>query len=368
MKRNLKFIYFIITAIAFGGINVFAVGTPAGTAIDNIATVTYDVGTVTGLSQDSNTESVQVAEILDIAVTSQDASALQVSPGDTTQVRSFLVTNIGNGTEDVRLTATSTLTTTGDTFNPVLGEIRIDNGDGVYVPADDPAYFGDGSDDPSLDSNDPASNSITIFILNDIPANGLSEGDTGDTQLTAASMTAFTEYTVAQLATVTPGTQITSPTFFEGDTNDPLNPNEAIIGNTQAFANATGRYLVSSVVIDVRKSVEIIDPFTGNPTLIAMPGGTLTYTIEVEVTSGTGSADNVLFTDAIPANTTFTTGTHILELNKNDGNGLQQLTDATAGDDEGDVGQTTSGFVTVNLGTLTQASNIQTIKFSVLIN
>ena len=367
MNRNLKLIYFIVIAIAFGGVNAFAVGTQAGLEISNTASISYDVGSVTGLTTDSNESKVKVAEILDILVTSQDASALQVNPGDIAEVRTFLVTNIGNGSEAVRLSADSTITGSDD-FNPVLGEIRIDgDGDGLYVPANDPVYLGDGSDDPVLDANNPAADSITIFILNDIPANGVAEGETGDTQLTATSLTALNDTNIANLATTTPGTQITSPSFFEGDDigNGPV---EAIIGNSQAFANAIGTYVVSSVEIDVRKTVEITDPFTGNPTTIAMPGGTLTYTIEVEVTSGTGTADNVLFTDAIPANTTFTTGTHMLELNKNDGNGLQQLTDATAGDDEGDVGQTTPGVVTVDLGTLTQVNGIQTIKFSVLIN
>ena len=362
MSKTLKLIFFILIAIAFGGINVFAVGTPAGTDIVNIATVTYEVGAVTGLTaaSDPGTATVTVAEILDIQVTSQDASALQVTPGDTDSVRTFRVTNIGNGTEAVELSALSTLT--GDDFNPTSPSIRIDgDGDGLYVPANDPAYV-PGTNDPVLDANDTVNNNdwVTVFILNNIPSTGVVEGNTGDTQLTAASITAVNDTNLPAFGSITPGTQITSPTFFEGDGGV-----EAVVGSSQAYGEAIGTYVISSVEIEVRKSVVITDAF-GQGLAIAMPGGTLTYTIEVEVTSGTGTADNVVFTDPLPTNTTFTAGTDLFQLDS--GSGLAALTPAADALDGGDVGGTTAGEVTVDLGSLSQADGIQTIIFSVSIN
>ena len=354
MSRTLKFIYVILIAVAIGGINAMAVGTPAGTDIQNTAQVSYDVGAVTGLTATSNTETVTVAEILDVTVTSLDASALQVNPGDTDQVRTFQVDNIGNGNEDFRLSVSSTLG--GDDFNPTSPTIYIDNGDGLYVQADDTLYV-PGTNDPNIN----ADNFVIIHVLNNIPTtNGggpLNEGDTGDTQLTATSLLALNDPAITP-GFVTPGTAITFPSVNEGDLGT-----EAIVGTSQGQASDTGTYVVSSVVLDVRKSVEIIDPFTGNPTTIAMPGGTMNYTIEVEVTSGTGTASNVLFTDAIPGNTTYNAGT----LQLDSGSGLNSLTDG-ADADAGDVGATTAGTVTVDLGSLSAADGIQTITFAVTIN
>ena len=354
MNRTLKLIYLILIAMAIGGGNVFAVGTPAGTDISNTASVSYDVGAVSGLTATSNTETVTVAEILDVTVASLNASALQVSPGDTERVRTFRVDNIGNGNETFRLTVSSTIT--GDDFNPTSPTIRIDNGDGVYVPADDALYIS-GTNDPNLDADD----FIIIHILNNIPSTGpsgaLAEGDSGITQLTATSLLALNDPAITP-GFVTPGTAITSPSVNEGDGGT-----EAIVGNSQGQDSAQGTYVVSSVVIDVRKSVEIIDPFTGNPTSIAMPGGTMNYTIEVEVTSGSGTANNVVFTDQIPGNTSYSTGT----LQLDSGSGLAALTDS-ADTDAGDVNASTAGYVTVDLGNLSAADGIQTITFAVTID
>ena len=357
MNRTVKFIYFMVIAITMGGINALAVGTPAGTDISNTANISYDVGSVTGLTASSNTETVTVAEILDVTVTSLDASALQVNPGDVDRVRTFQVDNIGNGNETFELSVSSTLS--GDDFNPTGPMIYIDNGDGSYVPSDDPQYVS-GVNDPNIN----ADGFVIIHVLNSIPttngANPLNEGDTGDTQLIATSLLAIND------PAVTPGlspagTQITSPSLNEGDLGT-----EAIIGNSQGQADALGTYVISSVEIDVRKSVAMTNPFTGAATTVAMPGGTMNYTIEVEVTSGTGTASNVVFTDVIPGNTTYADDT--LYLDKNDGSGLVQLTDAISADDEGDVGQTTANTVTVDLGNLSASNGIQTITFAVTIN
>ena len=90
-----------------------------------------------------------------------------------------------------------------------------------------------------------------------------------------------------------------------------------------------------------------------------IPGAVITYTIEVDVT-GVGNVDDVVITDPIPAETTYNANTLTL-------NGPPALTDGD-GDDEGDVGFTTSDTVTVSLGTLSAASGTQIITFKVTID
>ncbi|MGD8628324.1 MAG: hypothetical protein PVH52_04525, partial [bacterium] len=116
-----------------------------------------------------------------------------------------------------------------------------------------------------------------------------------------------------------------------------------------------GTSIVSTVIVDVIKSATVSDQFGGSQPI---PGATITYTITVSL-SGSGTAEGVVITDVIPANTTYSAGT--LALNGG------ALTDPADGD-SGDVGATTPGVVTVSLGDMPAGSADQTIVFSVVIN
>lgn len=306
-----------------------ALGTSAGTDITNQATATYTVGT-TGFTENSNTTSTTVAELLDVTVTWQDAGNVTVSPSDKDQVLTFRVTNTGNGTDDYTLGGISTLG--GDDFDPTLVGLYFDtNGNGVYDPGTDQQYVA-GTNDPALD----ADASITIFVLNDIPAAGLSNGDLGNSQLAATSKT----------GNGAPGTVIAG--VGEAGT-------DAVVGTSGGSDDAIGTYVVSSVAVSVVKSATIGDPFGGTE---PVPGAVISYSVVVTV-GGSGTALGVVITDPIPGNTTYNPGT--LTLN------AAPLTDG-ADADAGDVGGTTPNTVTVNLGDLTTASPAQTITFDVTIN
>ncbi len=130
---------------------------------------------------------------------------------------------------------------------------------------------------------------------------------------------------------------------------------DAVVGTSGGSDADIGSYVASALSVSVVKSVGIADPFGGTE---PVPAAVLTYTITVNVV-GTGTAQGLFTTDSIPANTTYNPGT----LNLNAGS----LTDAADGD-AGDVGATTPGVATVDLGNLTNASGIQTITFDVTIN
>jgi uncharacterized repeat protein (TIGR01451 family) len=103
------------------------------------------------------------------------------------------------------------------------------------------------------------------------------------------------------------------------------------------------------------KSQVIADQFGGTQ---PVPGATITYQI-VATPSGTGTATNVVFNDAIPANTTYKNGS--LKLN---GVALSEANDT----DAGQFITTPAAQVSVALGSLTAASSAQTISFAVTIN
>ena len=63
-----------------------ALGTVAGTTIQNTAEITYSVGAAT-LSTTSNTTTITVAEILDVAVTLNTATVIGDTRRDSTRAR-----------------------------------------------------------------------------------------------------------------------------------------------------------------------------------------------------------------------------------------------------------------------------------------
>jgi uncharacterized repeat protein (TIGR01451 family) len=305
-----------------------AVGAPAGTNIDNTAIVTYSVGTVTATTT-SNPTSVTVAEILDVVVTLQTPN-VPVVPGATQQEMLYRVTNAGNGPEAFLLTMSSAIG--GDDFDPVATSPSIyfdTDASGDLSPGDVPYVAG--SNDPLL----TADAFIGVLLVNDIPTS-VADGNRGRSSLTAAART----------GTGTAGFEY--PGAGVGGT-------VAVVGTTEADGIATGEYLVSGITVDAVKSASVSDQFSGARPI---PGATITYSIVVTAT-GSGSAANTLFTDAIPANTTYVPGT--LTLNS------VSLSDGTDAD-AGEFTTTPTARVRVQLGALTTASGPQTIQFAVTIN
>ncbi|HEY9036406.1 MAG TPA: DUF11 domain-containing protein [Pseudomonadales bacterium] len=318
----------LLLALGMTSWQAWAVGTAAGVDINNQASISYQVGATT-INGTSNTTTTRVQELLEMTLTWQDASDVAVAPNDTDQVLTFLLTNTGNGSDTYTLTADSLLGT-GD-FDPTLVNIYLDsNNNGIYDAGVDTLYVA-GSNDPAL----AADGQLAIFVLNDIPS-PLNDGDLGNSQLTATSNT----------GSGAPGTPIAGG----GDAGT-----DAIVGTSGGTQSDIGTYVVSNVIVSIVKSATISDPFGGND---AVPGATITYRLVVTVT-GTGTANNVVVGDPIPANTTYSTGTITLDtIAKTD------ILDA----DEADFNVTAANAVTVNLGNVAAGAAAQTIEFDVTID
>lgn len=305
-----------------------AAGTPAGTVIQNTATVSFDLGG-TALTLDSNTTTITVVERLDVSVTLQSPQIL-VAANDTARALLFTVTNTGNGSESFQLGIESVLA--GDDFDPTpaVPAIYFDtDGSGDFSVGD--LAYAPGVNEPLL----AADASVDVFIVNDIPGTAVN-GQLGFSQLTAAAAT----------GTGTPGTEYTG----QGDGGV-----DAIVGTTGAEDAQVGEYLVSDVQISVVKAQAVTDPFGGSE---PVPGATITYTITVEVMSA-GTATASALSDSIPTFTTYVPNSITLN-----GAALSDATDA-------DAGEFNSGGapgVTVRLGDLTLGDGVQTIEFQVQID
>lgn len=305
--------------------------TPAGTAIQNTAEVTYTVGTTT-LTETSNTTTVTVLELLDVAVTVNSSTRI-VTPGATQEELVFTVTNTGNGTETFSLAAASALA--GDQFDPLPSAtfIYFDNDSSGDLNAGDTPYAG-GADDPVL-THTGAGSSVQVIVVNDIPS-GLVSGDRGRSQLIASART----------GTGAAGDVIGG----QGDGGI-----DAVVGTTGADAEAFGEYLIEALQLSAVKSQVIADPFGKS---LPVPGATITYRVVI-TPSGTGTANAVSFADAIPQHTTYVPGS--LRLNT-------VVQNDSGGADAGEYTTTPAPRVTVDLGTLTGASGAQTIEFAVTID
>lgn len=304
-----------------------------GTQILNQAFVTHD-DEPGGIP--SNIDTIIIQEVIDVDVQHTDVTLIPVSPGDLDAVLTFRVTNTGNGPETFRLAVDDGVT--GDDFDPdYQNKLYLDDGDGIFEPGTDDDLYISGGNDPELNGAVTAEASILVFVLNDIPGT-VTNDQRGNVKLTATAAT----------GTGSPGTLFT---------NQGHDGTDAVLGLSGGQDDDTWGYLVEFLTVNASKSVAISHPVYPDLT-DAIPGSELTYTVVVNA-GGTGTAQNVVMTDPVPAGSTYKPGTLTL-------NGTP-LTDE-GGDDAGDVGATTAGTVTVNVGSLDNNSPNQIITFVVIVN
>lgn len=317
----------------------YAVGTPVGTVIGNTATLNYSISG-TAQTPITDTANITVDEIIDVTVTWQDSANVAALSPSTAQVLTYLITNTGNGSETFTLSVNNIIG--GDNFDPTNAAIYIDNGNGSFDGIGTETLY-TGANNPTLDAN--ATDAVTIFVLNDIPA-ALVGGNTGISNFTASSVT-------AGAAGAAPGTVLA--TLGDGGV-------DAVVGPTQATANADGTYVIQPVVVTIAKSATIEADPSGCSTApcTPVPGATVRYSLTVTV-SGTGTASALVISDIIPAGMTYSPGT--ITLNTIAKGDAPFATD-------GDEAEFAANTVTVNLGNINVAGVpvVNTITFDVTIN
>lgn len=299
-----------------------AAGVSAGTLIQNTASATYTSGSATG-SVTSNTVTVKVDELLDVAVTG--LTTTPVSTGATSAVLEYRVTNTGNGPEAFKIAVNPSVA--GNNFDAVVQSVVIDsNGNGTYEPGVD-TVLAAGSPTPAL----AADGSLKIFVIASLPASA-TDGQSSQVRLTADAAT----------GTGNPGTTFTGQGEGGGD---------AVVGASRASANALDALIASLATVSLTKSATIVDPFGG---AAPVPGAVVTYTL-VAAVSGSGQANGLHITDNYPAGTAYQANS--LKL---DGTPLTDAGDA-------DAGTATPSGIDVNLGTIAGGTT-KTVKFDVKIN
>lgn len=304
--------------------NIFAA---AGDSISSTATIDYIIG---GVANSTSATTVFTEDrVINFIVTEDNGSApVPVISDMTDAVMQFTVTNTGNAVQDILLTALNTspnpFGVPVDNFDPLPGTVQ------VFIESEVTPGYQDTEDTAVYIDELGLNASKVVYVVADMPTQVLDDvaavalvaqvAEGGATGVEGAAITADDNGHVSQAGVFsngstavsggTPNIVPDSPLTMETVFNDPagLNPEDIstdgsqdITGNGQH--SDAGAYQVMSPVL-ITKSVTVIDLSGGTD---PYPGATLRYQLDVTVSGGT-AVDNLVITDSIPANTTYTDG------------------------------------------------------------
>lgn len=323
----------------------FALGTPSNTVVTNNVTVDHNIS---GVPQVQLSDSVQfrVDNKVDVSLAVTNNT---VSPSQLNQVITFVISNDGNTTQGFALSAANS--SLADNFDMNNVRLFIETG-GVagFDPTDIPYTSGSGTSIGDV----LADSTITVYLVADVPPTGggsaPADGSTARYDLLVTTLNAGTNTITTSDAASAWNNNSVQVVFAEGSAGP--HPSDS---NNDGKLSAAGTFAVNAPALAFAKVATIVDPLGGN---LPVTGATITYTLTINV-SGSGTVDNVIVTDPVPANTTYVTGS--LDLNS------AALSDG-ADADAGDFNITNANSITVDLGNLTSASGNQVITFAVTIN
>jgi len=235
--------------------------TAAGTAIKNLATVSYEDAAGNTYTAQSNEAVVTVAQVYSATINSTD-TVLTASPGQPVDI-SYTLENTGNGPDNFVLTAA----------DGIVGGDSID--------ADSITIYEDLNNNGQADAGEPVVAGVTlnageiksIVVRADVPTSALDGDDLGVT-LTAEAEEGSGAAVVGSVTDLTAGK---GP-----DTLD---------STVETLITVTG----DAVVVSTKSSVH--NPATSE----------IEYTVTIK-NNGNADATTVLLQDAIPANTTYVAG------------------------------------------------------------
>ncbi len=266
--------------------SAWALGTAAGTDIDNTAEITYSVGgtpqteiesSEAGNSTPGDGNGTATTFVVDkkvdiLVTTGTDVPAV---PGETGKPITFTVLNEGNSTESFDLVPSQVAT--GDDFDST--------GCTVTSPASPVSLAADAS--------------ATVTVECDIPAAGGAVANGADSFVDLeASINGVTESAGADTAA---GVEV----VFADDTGTPTDG-----ANRNGSHSATSTYVINTADITVAKTSAIIsDPSNGTTNPKRIPGATVQYSITVSNATGAADATGIVISDAIPANLTIVSTT-----------------------------------------------------------
>ena len=364
MKRSTQWLGTVSGfALVASPANAFAapVGTAADTDIKNTVTVSYQVGGVSQTAVDSNEDSFKVDRKIDLVVTTQDTSAVVVTPGQTNAVTTFRVTNNSNATIDFLLAATQQ---SGGTAKFTGNDTTDASNVRVYVETNGTAGWQAGDTQATSLAAVASGDAVTVYVVSDVPvaAAQAAQASVIMTATAASGVTATTGYAgtggsaISQTPAGTANGKTTMETVF-ADAQAEAQTGDALKDGKHA---ARSDYRVDTAQLSVAKYSRVVsDPFSGAASPRAIPGAVVEYCIVVQNTSTTVAATSVSVSDTIDAATlTSITAPTI--------GGTFDGTDTCSGGSAGTWTSTAGGIYQYGVGTVA-ASSTSLVRFQATI-
>ncbi|HEX8309495.1 MAG TPA: hypothetical protein VF645_13875 [Allosphingosinicella sp.] len=298
MTRNMRLLASasLLAVAAVAASPAFAAGTAAGTTVTNSVTLDYKVGGV-DQNQVTASDSFTVDRKVNLTVAEVGTITTTVTPGQTSAVTTFTVSNASNAPLDFAIAGTQLSGGTAahggtDNFNVANLKVYADtNSNGTYDPGTD-------QETTYLDQV-IADTSRTVFVVADVPL-GRATNDVAGVRLTATAAEATAAASLGATVTQTAGANTAGVDTVFADTN--ANSNVARDG----IHFAEDDYTVLAASLTATKTSRVIsDPFNGttNPKLI--PGAVVEYCIAVANAAGSATASAVNISDSLPITTTY---------------------------------------------------------------
>ena len=288
----------ILSVFALFAGQALALGTDAGTSVQNTATVGYSVAGTAQTPVDSNTASFVVDRRVDLTVTQVGAGLTQVTPGVDDYFVEFLVTNLSNGTLDINLDFAQLASADGDVKGAGTTDSDVDMNnveiavsaasDGVGTPGAGPdPVIGGAANIDDLAEDD----SIRVRIFADAPLT-LTNGQIANVLLEATAADPTTSANLVQSGAWDPDN--IDNVFADGAGFSDA-ANDGIVTNADGFEAVTA-------ALSVTKAQAVQSDPLGSG--LAIPGAVVRYTITIENT-GAVAANALVLTDDIDTDVTF---------------------------------------------------------------
>jgi len=282
--------------------NAMAVGVASGTSVSNLATVNYQVATVSQPAINSSTVAFVVDNRVNLTVSTDDGAAIPATPGANDHVMTFTVTNTGNTSQDFSVSAVALVGGTGafggtDNINADTVSIFVETAGGA-------GYQAVSDTDTHIDAL-AADASIKVYIVSDFNT-GYTDGDIASYYLLAEARIDDAAGTLGGALTETVGADTEGSVdivFSDGD-GDGAGTDDA---TGDAKHSSQDDYEISSAALTISKTSSVVsDPINGATNPKRIPGAVIEYEITVSNGAGAATATSVAVTDSL--NTEITEG------------------------------------------------------------
>ena len=277
------------------GQQAVAVGTDAGTTIDNTAVITYTVNNAAQTPLNADAPQFVVDRVVNFTLDTVNAALTPTAPGENGAIVLYTLTNIGNSPVDFRLVADNLAAGDDDDMEAGTFVSFVDTNSNGVVDAGE------------LDFVDALAEgaTVTITVLADAP------------DIVVNGETALVELTVTAAdpgAGINPGPDgalgldldDTAPDTAAGIENVFDEDGPGVGGDGVQVFDADG-YIFESAVLNIAKASSVYsDPVNGTTSPFAIPGAIIEYTVTIS-NAGTSATTSLTITDDIQADLNFET-------------------------------------------------------------